>query len=205
MKRASELVTGKLIGDAQRRGEWLTLVRALQEESQVEGGRLSGWVFHGTDEFAAEHIRQEGIKRSFAIVSDAKNNWTQTTASHFGTPNLAAFFAEDRIESLEDDSIELSIFGARLADLEEFGEFAVDGQMLDCPVPSRLSLDENDISSEWETSKKDWRACFDIFETVVVLADIPAQTLIEFKNINDLYAFLEHQRNSIASKKWNTP
>lgn len=191
-KLASKEVTGQLIKDLNRRQQWYDLVVALQLASETAGGPLEGWVFHGTDEVAAPGIDNTGLVRAVAYIPMANNEWIETEGVHFGTANVAAFFAEDRIESREDPDLELVIYGAPLAELKKCGPLAVDGQMLDVPLYSRVKTPEADVFHVWRQSSQDWQACLRIFETVVVLADIPRKLLTAFKSVDDVHNVCEY-------------
>jgi hypothetical protein len=201
MKFADKEVTGKLILDTESREDWLSLVRGLQLASETIDGPLSGWMFHGTDGYAAEEINMFGLLKSYAVVSTEKDEWFTAEGVHFGTANVAAFFAEDRIESTENDKLALSIFGVHLDTIAIFGTLCPDGQMIDCPLFSRLSSTESEreILKNWDESDKTWKNSLEIFETVIVLGDVSANVLVEFRKLKDLTDYLE--LNDFKKKK----
>ena len=189
-KKADPLVTGQLISDLQRRRDWINLVQSLQVASETQGGPLEGWVFHGTDDIAGKSIALEGLHKSAAITSDNGCDWQEAQGVHFATANVAAFFAEDRIESLSSPEIGLVIWGAPLQALSELGALVADGQMLDCPIYSRIKADQQEAHMLWDASPRDWQACLRIFETIVVLGDVPAERLVAFRHMRDVALFL---------------
>lgn len=184
-------VVGKLIACDQRRAQWVALVEQLRIASAI-GGPLEGWVFHGTYKMAGEVIKADGLSETSAIVPLPGGDWTETTGVHFGTPSVAAFFAEDRIESFDDPDLELMIFGAPLERLTQWGELAADGAMIDVPLYSRLhrSMDCVDAwihASLAQDTPVSWRQCLDYLETVVVLGAIPAFELTCFESAEDVF------------------
>lgn len=198
MKPIDPLITGQLIMDPLRRQNWLQLVQALQDASEA-GGPLSGWLFHGTDGDAADVIAIEGLNPTMATIVHSDNSWEETRGVHFGTANVAAFFAEDRIESLDDRNIALSIFGAPINLLAACGEFAADSNMVECPLHSRIQIREEDVYETWDSSSRDWKASLNILETLIVLGSVPSNYLVEFRRECDLNNFLN--RNKIPSPR----
>ena len=200
-RRADANVTGQLIENQARRQDWLELVLALQEASETKGGPLEGWVFHGTDGRAADVIAEHGLAASTSVVSLQPDEWQETPGVHFASANVAAFFAEDRIESLASPGIELALFGVPLATLDQLGTLAPDGQMLDCPIYSRIKMQETTALVLWENSPKDWTTFLNIFESVIVLEDVPAKHLVQFRHADDLSQFLEKMTTPLLSPK----
>lgn len=194
-KLANPDVVGQLIEDVARRHAWIELVHALQLASETIGGPLEGWVFHGTDGLAAQAIEVEGLRRSYAIISTHSDEWDESQGVHFGSANVAAFFAEDRIESLEDAEIELVIFGAPLSAIQNIGTLAPDAQMLDCPLYSRLKVSTENIDSQWMNSTKGWQAGLQLLETVVVLNDVAPRILTSFRCVDDVDAYIKVMNN----------
>ena len=191
MKLADDNVTGQLIVDDVYRKEWIALVRALQEASEIEGGPLEGWVFHGTDESAAALIAVEGLCPSAAILHDG-DGWIDDEAVHFGSANVAAFFAEDLIESTENPRLRLVLLGARLEDIARCGSLGTDGQMIDCPLYSRLRKSESEVARKLEEGMPiSWQECFDVLETVTVQGIVPPQYLHTFRSVKDLDVLIE--------------
>lgn len=135
---------------------------------------MDGWVFHGTSAARAERILSEGMRTTFAIANDrGAGQWRECAATHWGTPAVAAFYAEDLIESLEDPHLELALIAARLDDLRSLGPMAADGQTLDCPLLSRLERPEHEILSAWDASDMGWEACRELYGTFVLLSPVP--------------------------------
>ena len=190
MRLADEDVTGQLISDPEYRSGWLELVRELQKAS-MPGGAMYGWAFHGTDDASAESIIRTGLKPSFSITLNEAGEWEEDVGVHFGTANVAAFFAEDRIESLDDSGIKLSLIGARLADLEHCGRLEADGQMIDCPIYTRLQRSELEVNEALTQPAMSWNTCFELLETFVVRGAVPPDKLVEFKSVEDVRRYLE--------------
>jgi hypothetical protein len=188
MNLISDEYIGGLIEDRQRRADWQALVRALRYESEDPAGRLQGWVFHGTGGKSLTKIRKQGLKPFSAMVSTQPGVWDNFAEGvHFGTAAVAAYFAEDKIEALETQDIELAIFGIKLDRLELFGDFAADGQMVDVPLPTRTKAGDASLDM-WDRSDKDWKASLSILESIVVLNPfpIPSDQLIEFSSVQDI-------------------
>lgn len=190
MKLANPTVTGRLIPDARYRADWLALVQALQLASETPGGPLEGWVFHGTDSSRADEIASVGMESTTAHVPTDDGDWDEQQGCHFGSANLAAFYAEDYLES--DSSLDLAIFAAPLDLLAQHGELTGDAMMVLYPVPGRMRLDtEQAIEQAWEASAKDWQASLRILETVIVLGDIPRTSLVQLRHLDDLHTLLD--------------
>ncbi len=160
---------GSLIGGKRRRSGWQAFVTALHEAARPNGP-LDGWAFHGATARAAMSIMREGLSPSHAVVNgpEAPDDWVTVEGTHWGTPAVAAFFAEDRIETYDDPRLSLAILAARIDDLAEHGDLVSDGQMLDCPLLSRLEVTEEALLADWEASDKGWRACWRNYGTIVV-------------------------------------
>lgn len=184
---------GELIEDGPARESWCSFVQALEEATQ-EGRALEGWVFHGTGGKALSNIRRHGLKRFPAMVSTVPGTWDNDARGvHFGSPAIAAFFAEDKIESTGRQDVEMSIFGVHLRRLALCGDLAADGQMVDCPIPTRLAVGDN-AHDHWDQSARDWRASLSILGSVVVLGAVPADFLVEIKNREDLDQLIGRRR-----------
>ena len=183
---------GRLIDDPHRRRSWQKFVEALHEAA-TPGGPLEGWLFHGAAAATAERILCEGMKTTHAVVAHPSkpDRWLDRKGVHWGVPAVAAFYAEDRIESTGDPDLDLAIVGVRLSDLEDLGRLAVDGQTLDCPLASRIGRSETEIYALWDASAKDWRACLDLYGTVVALTPVPARHLRMLKSTEDVLAMIE--------------
>lgn len=183
-------VLGKLIKPAKRRKEWQEIVMALHEAS-LPGGALDGWVFHGTSVDNAATIEYEGVTSSRALADhpDGSSGWTEGT--HWGTPKVAAFYAEDLIESEEDPDLELAIIAVRMDDLRPCGTFVTDGQTVDVPLYTRLDAEESSIKERWEASPKGWQDCWECFGTLLVLGDVPADDIRVIESIEDVLAMVE--------------
>lgn len=181
---------GELIGDPQRRAAWRSLVAGLVEAS-LPGGPLDGHLFHGTASDAAGEMSYQGMDTTFAIAGrDACETYEETEGTHWGTPKVAAFYAEDRIESRDDPDLELAIVVARRADLEASGEFAVDAQTLDCPLYTRLDRPQEATDAAWEGSSRDWRACLDAYGTLLVLGPVEADRLRVLRTVEELHEYV---------------
>jgi hypothetical protein len=183
-------VLGKLIKPARRRKEWQEIIMALHEASQP-GGALEGWVFHGTSIDNAATIEYEGLTSSRALADhpDGSSGWTEGT--HWGTPKVAAFYAEDLIESEEDPDLELAIIAARIDDLMTCGAFVTDGQTVDEPLYTRLDADKSAILERWEASPKAWRDCLECFGSLLVLGNVPADNIHLIESMDDVVTILE--------------
>lgn len=190
-KVADPKVTGQLIDDSERRGQWLALVRALQLASETLGGPLEGWLFHGSSGDAIASIESWGLVKTYASVMNNAGKWIETEGVHFGSANVAAFFAEDRIESLGDPSVELAIFGAPLNSLRSLGTLATDANMVDIPLYSRLRTPEDAVNSTLILGLRRWEDCLQHLETVVVLGDVPIEHLHCFRTAEDVQDFVE--------------
>jgi len=180
---------GELIGDEGRRRDWRAFVAALHEVASP-GGPLEGWLFHGTCAGCAGLIADEGVTTTDCLVPDADGAWTWDQGTHWGTPKVAAFYAEDRIESRDDPGLELAIVAARVSDLVPCGPFATDGQTIDCPLYTRLERPAVGTDACWEASDKGWEACLDAFGTVVVLGPVGPWDLEVLRCAGDVEALV---------------
>lgn len=181
---------GENLRDPLRRAAWQELVERLHEFSQ-EGGPLHGYAFHGTDIEAARWIAEEGVQAGAChaqVVSDGP--WLATEGTHWATARVAAFYAEDRIEATENPELGIAIVAARIDDIAECGALAVDGQTLDMPVDTRLRLGEDGVWPAWEASVQDWRACWEIMETLLVLGSVPAEKVSVIADLEDVERLL---------------
>jgi hypothetical protein len=158
---------------------------------------LEGWAFHGTDAGCAADIRNEGVTTSFAIAKVPAEvaatddpEWYETAATHWATPKVAAFYAEDRIEKFEDPDLDLAIVAIRMEDLEEEGWLAVDGQTLDCPIASRLGRTEEELDRLWMASAQGWRDCWELYGTVLLLNPVSPENLRIIREMDDLQALI---------------
>ena len=192
-------VIGQLIGTEERSRDWRELVLALDEAARP-GGPLEGYVFHGTDRLAAEVILREGMEPTAAIAqTETDGPWLDARGTHWGTPKVAAFYAEDLIESRENPLLDLAIIAVRIDDLAPWGAFAVDGQTIDCPLHSRLDRSEAETWSGWDASSQDWQACLEHFGTLLVLGAVPPHVMRGVASLDDL------ERLCAASAPPHTP
>jgi hypothetical protein len=181
---------GALMADKEARAEWVAMVRRLHEAAS-SGGPLEGWIFHGTAADRASLIAAVGVDTTYAVAGgDDAAEWDETEGSHWGTAPVAAFYAEDLIESTEDDRLRLAIVAVRIADLETDGPFVVDGQTLDCPLDTRLERDSDAIDADWRKSSQGWRDCLDIFGTLLVLGPVPQGQVHVLKTLQDVEALV---------------
>lgn len=167
-----EELIGALIEDPVRKADWRSFVAALHEAA-APGGPLDGWLFHGTTADVASLVQYEGVTTTEALCQTRGGNWKWTEGTHWGIPKVAAFYAEDRIESFDDPDLDLAILAVRTADLEECGRFSADGQTVDCPVYTRLGRPDAETDRMWDASAKDWKACLEAFGTLLVLGAVP--------------------------------
>ncbi len=163
---------GALMTDPARRADWRAFVAALHEAA-APGGPLEGWLFHGTTADVASMVQWEGVTTTEALAQSPDGGWTWTEGTHWGNPKVAAFYAEDRIETFDDPDLDLAILAVRVGDLETCGDFSVDGQTIDCPVYTRLGRPDHETDRMWDASAKDWNACLSVFGTLLVLGPVP--------------------------------
>jgi len=189
---------GNLIEDAAKREQWRAFVLALHEAAQP-GGPLHGWAFHGTDQYTAGIIRIQGVTTTHAVAQvEMGGPWIETDGTHWGTPKVAAFYAEDLIEKHGDPDLDLCVVAVRISDLEGWGEFAVDGQTLDCPLATRLGRSEEEVFRQWEESAQDWQACWDVMGTLLVLAPVGHEDLHVLNGTDDLERLIQVVRENAA-------
>lgn len=193
---------GGLITEALR-ADWIALIDGL-DAAQKKGGPLDGWVFHGTVFPRAESIDVEGLQLTSAYVIE-NGCAIPSQGVHFGTPKVAAFFAEDLIAAGYPPDVGLVIYGAPLAYLERHGDLLADAYMVEIPLTCRLNVaSEAHALRLWESSDQDWKACLNILGTVIVDAPIPAVLLKKFESPADLAAILTTpgRRSGGASARW---
>lgn len=159
------------------------------------GGILEDYVFHGTDKNIAEQIAKEGVTSSYAVkYSVQDDSYEETLGTHWGTARVASFYAKDQRERYDDPELSLVLIAARKQDLEQYGEFAVDGQTLDCPLSEYLDLSEEEVYRRWDVSAKDWNSCFELYGTILVLGDIPPDEIVILQTPEDIEHFLLSKR-----------
>lgn len=175
------------------RQAWKNFVLELAEAA-APGGPLEGWAFHGTSPDRAQWIAIEGMKETEALPDNGPNAGVMSTGTHWATPLVAAFYAEDLILSRDPDidpMNELVIVAARISDLETCGLLVTDGATVDWPIVDRLAGTEEEIRSRWEASRKQWQDCWKVFGTLLVLGEVPAHHLTMLNGIEDLAALLQ--------------
>jgi hypothetical protein len=183
---------GGLVEDAAERHRWRETVVALHRLSQP-GGALEGWLFHGTDAEAAASIALEGVRTTDCETGKESRRWSAGT--HWGTASVASFFAEDRIESLG-RQVGLVIFAARIEDIGGCGPLGPDGQMLDCPLWSRMPMAEPEAWTAWDSGERDWRSCLDIFGCLVCLGPVGPEVLRMVTSTEDALRLAESVRSA---------
>lgn len=177
---------GTLITNADRKAEWRDFVLALHEAA-APGGALEGWLFHGTSSARAKKIARQGVTTTAALAQDAEGGeWTWTDGTHWGHPKVAAFYAEDLIESTGRTSLQLAIVACRIDDLGACGPFATDGQTIDCPLYTRLGRKGVETDALWDASDKGWRACLDVLGTLLVLGPVGPDEIRILRSSADL-------------------
>lgn len=194
---------GELITDPARRGSWREIVFALHQAS-LPGGPLEGWAFHGTDGECAGSICDEGMGFTEAWVVCGPDEHKQIEGTHWATPKVAAFYAEDRIESLEDDTIDLVLVAIPVRTLEKLGVLYPDANTIEYPISSRLGRTEADLWSAWNASEQDALASWSIYGTVVSDALILPEDMVFVENMNDVHALIERAMNYGMAKRLNT-
>jgi len=181
-------VIGQLVEPADARRRWRELVFALHEAA-APGGPLEDWAFHGTTSDAARWIERDGVAATHAVVDEDGCSY-RTEATHWATPKVAAFYAEDRIESFQDPRVELAIVAASMETLEEHGRFAADANSVDGPIVSRMALTEHEAYDRWEHSPKGWRDCLAAFESFLVLGPVGPEAVRVIRGLDDLNALI---------------
>jgi hypothetical protein len=184
---------GALIGDAARRSSWRDVVAALARESRT-GGPLEGWLFHGTSGAEAESIAAEGLRTTDVLLRDEDGQyWTDGT--HWATAWIAAFYAEDRIESTGDPDLPLALVAARLSDIGAEGVLAQDEQSLDAPIVSRLGETLEGVAATYERALADgqepWRASLAATGSLVCLSPVGPERLAVIRGLSDVARLLE--------------
>lgn len=186
---------GDLIANKTKQKAWQDFVGALIDAA-APGGPLEGWAFHGTDGLAAFTISDEGLRETNCIVPTGPNDWIESEGVHWGSPAVAAFFAEDRIESTQDPDLDLVIFAARLDDIHRLGPVVADGAMIDVPLYSRLALPRSEVDAHihrWldMPSPITWMDSWEVLETLIVQAPVPTQLLFKLESEDDVRSLIE--------------
>lgn len=175
MDRTDDAWIGTLIADPARREAWRGLVAALHEAAGP-GGPLEGWLFHGTSANRARKILREGVRTTEASARidgmTGHADWFWTEGTHWGHPKVAAFYAEDRIESTGRPDLDLAIVAVPVAELEACGPFSADGQSIDCPLYTRLGRPQAETDALWAASRQDSRASLDVLGSLLVLGPV---------------------------------
>ncbi len=178
---------GSLIDTDVRRVAWRDTLRALHEAASPDGP-LEGWAFHGTCDEHAGSIMADRVTTTHAVVNSARrpDAWRYVQGTHWGTPAVAGFYAEDLIERFDEPSLELAIVAASISDLMEWGTLHADGQTVDCPLDSRLPLTLGDIEARWEQSAKGWRDAWELHGTFVVQGSVGHEDLHLIRDAADV-------------------
>jgi hypothetical protein len=160
---------GELIGDPEARRRWVELALALRAAAGP-GGPLEGrYLFHGCSARTAASIAASGFSRGSVCLPGPDSEECQFGPGvHLAEPWIACFYAEDRIESTDDPSLELAVVAVPFSKLDRWALIA-DLQSVDCPLTSRLGATLGDIAAAWEGSDQTWRDCLRIFGSVAYL------------------------------------
>lgn len=195
----AESKIGKNIANPSRRAEWLAMI-GLLHEATAPGGPLHGYVCHGTSVDRTRTIAIQGLTTTEVLMRDGpedsngypEQRWTDGT--YWGIPTVAAFYAEDLIESLENPNLELAIVIARLEDICQEGEMTVDEMTLDSPLSERLDRTEEELWQDWEQSAQSWQDGLTIYGSVVCLAPIGPEYLHILSTPEAVMAFRDQDK-----------
>jgi hypothetical protein len=188
---------GEDFDSPERKAEWLNLVTRLDALARP-GQPFEDWLFHGTSGSNADLIMSEGMNLSPAQVSlddqsysfdDAAPRWFWSNGTHWASPLVAAYYAEDTLLGNYPPEEDIAIIVIRRKDLESCGELVVDGQTVDSPIFSRLALGRG-AEDEWDSSSRTAKNCLRIFETVVCLGAPSQDMLHEIRTMDDLNRLL---------------
>jgi len=180
---------GTLIADPVRQADWRAFVAALHEAARA-GGPLEGWLFHGTSASRARKIAREGVITSESLARadgmTGHEDWFWTAGTHWGHPKVAAFYAEDLIESSGRSKLDLAIVAVPLSELEASGPFSADGQSIDCPLYTRLGRTQAETDALWDSSKQDSQASLAVLGSLLVLGPVGPEALRVLRSAADV-------------------
>ena len=178
---------GSLIDTDERRAAWRDTLRTLHEAASP-GGPLEGWAFHGTCEAHVASIMRKGVTTTHAVMNSPRkpDAWRDAKGTHWGTPAVAGFYAEDLIDRYDDPSLGLAIVAARISDLSGWGSLHADGQTVDCPLHGRLPLALGEIEERWEASSKRWDDAWELHGTFVVAGAVGPDDLHVIRDVADV-------------------
>lgn len=151
----------------------------------LPGGPLNGWVFHGTSGPNIDRIRYEGLRTTDLHLRDADGDWI-ASGTHWATPWLASWYAEDCILSAGDAALPLGFVAARITDLAREGDLVPDFASVDFPIVERLGLSRDQLQDVWEKSAGDWSASFRILQAFGCTAPVGPDMLRVITNMDEL-------------------
>jgi hypothetical protein len=189
---------GESMTDPGRRECWVSLV---DEMVRLHRGPLSGYAFHGTTAAVADLVEELGVTttRVWAFDEDVR---TAMEGTYWATPAIAAFYAEDRIESEDDPDLDLAFIVVSLDDLATQGDFMQDEGSLESPIVTRLGRSHEDILAAYEAlSGKEcdpWKASLETTGSFVCLGEVEPSIVHVVRNANDLTTMLANLPGSPA-------
>jgi hypothetical protein len=186
-------LVGDLIEDVEARENWRRLISNVHDASQP-GGLLQDWLFHGTTREITRHIAIEGVTTTDVLVRDG-NHQSWVSGTYWGTPLIAAFYAEDH---LYDEQVDIALVAVRIADLEDEGALIQDEQSLDFPIFSRLGFGEDEVARIWGSLSKTepaWKASLAATGALVCLGPVCQTKVTIIKDINDFFRLTEKIRD----------
>lgn len=183
---------GRLIRADGARKSWLQLVITLHMMSRP-GYPLEGWLFHGTSLPEARSIVSDGMQTTEALLDPPGGKWGEYNGDYlrkrgtfWASAWVAAFYAEDRIESLEDPDLPLALIAVRRDVLAASGPLHPDICSVEVPLDSRLGMSNKEVVDRWLKSKRDASACFDIVQSLVCLGVPPKQEIALLASLDDV-------------------
>ena len=112
------------------------------------------WLYHGTYQEAIDKMLVSGRVSSGGIVKPP---------SFWGTERIAEYYAE--VVSDYEGSLEPRLIRVPLSRFNKAG-FKVDRPSVQEPISWALEETEDDLARHWQASRKTWRDCLVIFESV---------------------------------------
>lgn len=138
---------GNLMGDPGRRAEWRQMVRRLEDLSDTT---LAGHLFHGTTLARYRRMTKVGFEATDVPLGTREGDAFASgpaEGTYWAKPLVAAYYAEDRIESTGNDREELVVLAVPIDVLKNHGELVQDEMSLEYPIETRLGMDVDQVDA----------------------------------------------------------
>lgn len=197
---------GRGMGDAGLRGDWAGAVEALAA-AWLEGS-IRDLVFHGTTARRVNSVSSRGMRPGGVMLRDEVARASGATyrfeaGTHWGTPALAAHYAEDRwLHDGRKPGDRPALLAVPIAVLIEAGTLVPDEPGMDMPCDLRVGRTMDDdaelarLAEAFGATAGSWQDCLAVYGSFCCLGEPPRGSLTRVSGIDDAARLLDAHGNA---------